>query len=196
MKAGAGEYKYQAGAHKPEYETLGAFGGMCLNDNLESIIMANDLCNRYGIDTISAGAAIAFAMECYEKGIITSKETDGIELTWGSHQAIVAMTEKLARREGFGDVLADGVKVAAERINRGAERYAIHIHGQEPAIHDPRSTPSFATVYRSDPTPGRHMQGSCAHFEMGTVEDFEFPHFGREEQQKGDILYCFCQEKK
>ena len=178
MKAGTGEYKYEAGAHKPEYETLGAFGGMCLNSNLESIIMANDLCNRYGIDTISAGATIAFAMECYEKGIITQKDTGGIELTWGNHKAVVAMTEKIAKREGLGDVLADGVKVAAERINKGAEKYAIHIHGQEPAMHDPRSTPSFATVYQSDATPGRHMQGSCAHFEMGTFEDFEFPHFG------------------
>ena len=179
MKAGTGEYRYPAGAHKPEYETLGAFGGMCLNDHLESIIMANDLCNRYGIDTISAGATIAFAMECYEKGIISKEDTDGIELTWGNHQALVAMTEKMGKREGIGDILADGVKGAAEKIGKGAERYAIHIHGQEPAMHDPRNTPSFATVYQSDPTPGRHMQGSCAHFEMMSVEEFEFPHFGR-----------------
>jgi aldehyde:ferredoxin oxidoreductase len=179
MKAGTGKYRYEAGAHKPEYETLGAFGGMCVNDNLESIVMANDLCNRYGMDTISAGATIAFAMECYEKGIITKKDTDGIELTWGNHQAIVAMTEKMGKREGFGDILSDGVKVAAERIGKGAEAYAIHVHGQEPAMHDPRSTPSFATAYQSDPTPGRHMQGSCAHFEMHVSDEFEFPHFGR-----------------
>jgi aldehyde:ferredoxin oxidoreductase len=178
MKASTGEYHYRAGAHKPEYETLGAFGGLVLNNNLESIIMANEICNRYGIDTISVGATIAFAMECYEKGIITQKDTDGIDLTWGNHKAIVAMTEKMGRREGFGDVLADGSKVAAERIGKGSEEYAIHIHGQEPAMHDPRSTPSFATVYQSDATPGRHMQGSCAHFEMGALEDFEFPQFG------------------
>lgn len=178
MKGGVGEYRYRAGAHKPEYETLGAFGGLCLNDHLESIVMANEICNRYGLDTISTGATIAFAMECYEKGIINQKDTDGIDLTWGNHQAIVAMTEKIARREGFGEVLADGVKVAAERINRGAEKYAIHVHGQELPMHDPRSTPSFATVYQSDPTPGRHMQGSCAHFEMHASENYEFPHFG------------------
>jgi len=178
MKAGRGDYQYRAGSHKPEYETLGAFGTNCLNDNLESIIMANEICNRYGLDTISAGATIAFAMECYENGIITKEDTDGIDLTWGNHHAVVAMTEKVAKREGFGALLADGVKVAAEKINRGAEKYAIHIHGQEPPMHDPRNTPSFATVYQSDATPGRHLQGSCAHFEMGALEDFEFPHFG------------------
>jgi len=178
MKAGTGEYVYRAGAHKPEYETLGAFGGLCCNDNLDSIIMANELCNRYGLDTISAGATVAFAMECYEKGIITSKETDGVDLTWGNHRAIVEMTEKMGKREGFGDVLADGVRVAARKIGKGSAEYAIHINGQEPPMHDPRSTPSFATVYQSDATPGRHMQGSCAHFEMGALENFDFPHFG------------------
>jgi aldehyde:ferredoxin oxidoreductase len=178
MKAGTGAYGYRAGAHKPEYETLGAFGSTCLNDNLESIIMANEICNCYGLDTISAGATIAFAMECYERGIITREDTDGLDLTWGNHQAIAALTEKMGRREGFGDVLADGVKVASEKIKRGSEEFAIHVHGQEPPMHDPRNTPSFATVYQSDATPGRHMQGSCAHFEMGALEDFEFPHFG------------------
>lgn len=178
MKEGTGAYPYRAGAHKPEYETLGAFGGLCNNDNLDSIIVANEICNRYGLDTISAGATIAFAMECYERGIITREDTDGIELTWGNHQAIVAMTEKMARREGFGDVLADGSMVAARRIGKGSESFTVHINGQEPAMHDPRSTPSFATVYQSDATPGRHMQGSCAHFEMGALENFEFPHFG------------------
>ena len=179
MKAGTGEYRYEAGAHKPEYETLGAFGGMCVNDNLESIVMANDLCNRYGMDTISVGATIAFAMECYEKGIITKKDTGGIELTWGNHQAIVAMTEKMGKREGFGAILADGVKVASEKIGKGSEEFAIHVHGQEPPMHDPRSTPSFATVYQSDATPGRHMQGSCAHFEMHASDEFEFPQFAQ-----------------
>lgn len=178
MKEGGGGYAYRAGAHKPEYETLGAFGTTCLNDNLESIIMANELCNRYGLDTISAGATIAFAMECYENGLITKEDTDGLDLNWGNHKAIVALTEKMARREGFGGILADGVKVAAEKIGKGSEKYAIHIHGQEPPMHDPRNTPSFATVYQSDATPGRHMQGSCAHFEMGILEGLEFPHFG------------------
>jgi aldehyde:ferredoxin oxidoreductase len=178
MKAGTGPYAYRAGAHKPEYETLGAFGGLCLNDNLDAIIMANEICNRAGLDTISAGATIAFAMECYEHGIITKVDTDGIDLAWGNHAAIVAMTEKMAKREGLGDLLADGSRVAAAKLGKGAAEFAVHVNGQEPAMHDPRSTPSFATVYQSDATPGRHMQGSCAHFEMGALENFEFPHFG------------------
>ena len=152
---------YQAGGHKPEYETSAAFGSLLLNNNLESIVKANDICNRYGLDTISAGAAIAFAMECYENGIITQKDTGGIALKWGDHQAIIAMTEKLARREGFGDVLADGVKRAAERIGKGSEKYAIHIGGQEVAMHDPKQMQTYAGIYTCDATPGRHTSGSA-----------------------------------
>ena len=160
MKAGTGEYKYAAGARRPEYETTAMFGTNCLNNNLESIIKAGDICDRYGLDTISAGAAIALAIEGYEKGLITKSDTDGIEMTWGNHKSIVAMTEKLAKREGFGDVLADGVKAAAERIGRGADQYAIHVGGQELPAHDPKHAFNFATSYRLDPTPGRHFVGS------------------------------------
>jgi len=163
LKEGTGEYKYAAGSRRPEYETLAAFGTLCLNNNTESIAMANDICNRYGLDTISAGCAIAFAIECYENGIITKADTDGIELTWGNHKAIVAMTEKMAKREGFGDILADGVKVAAEKIGKGAEQYAIHIGGQELGMHDPKLvSPKMlpdAARYQMDATPGRHTQG-------------------------------------
>jgi len=165
LKEGTGEYKYPAGSRRPEYETQASFGTMCLNNNTESIAMANDICNRYGLDTISAGCAIAFAIECYENGLITKEDTDGIELTWGNHKAIVAMTEKMAKREGFGDILADGVKVAAERIGKGAEQYAVHIGGQELGMHDPKLVSSFhpdapsAARYQMNATPGRHTQG-------------------------------------
>ncbi len=162
MKAGTGQYKYPAGVHRPEYETLVTFGNMCLNDNLESAIMAADICNRYGLDTISAGCAIAFAIECYENGLITDKDTDGIQLKWGNHQAIIAMTEKLARREGFGAILADGVKVAAEKIGKGAEEFAIHVHGQEVPMHDPKPVRAvdYAPTFLLDATPARHTQYS------------------------------------
>jgi aldehyde:ferredoxin oxidoreductase len=160
MKAGTGEYKYEAGSRRPEYETIAMFGTNCLNNNLESILKTSDICDRYGIDTISAGAAIALAIECYERGLITKKDTDGIEMTWGNHRAIVAMTEKLAKREGFGDVLADGVKAAAEKIGKGADKYAIHVGGQELPAHDPKHSFHYATSYRMDPTPGRHFVGS------------------------------------
>ena len=165
LKAGTGEYKYPAGARRLEYETLASFGTMCLNNNTESIAMANDICNRYGLDTISAGSVIAFAIECYENGIITKEDTDGIELTWGNHRSIVAMTEKMARREGLGDILADGVKVAAEKIGKGAEQYAVHIGGQELGMHDPKLPSRFrpdspsAARYQMDATPGRHTAG-------------------------------------
>jgi aldehyde:ferredoxin oxidoreductase len=147
-------------SHKPEYETIGAFGAMCLNDDLDSIILANDLCNDYGLDTISTGSTIAFAMECYEKGLLTKEDTGGIELTWGNGEAVSAMTELIGKREGIGDVLADGVKLAAERIGKGAEQYAVHVGGQEPGMHNPRVYPGLAFVYQVDATPGRHCPGA------------------------------------
>ena len=165
LKEGAGDYNYPAGIHRAEYETQAAFGAICLNNNSEAIAMAGYLCDIYGLDTISAGTILAFAMECYEHGLITKADTDGIELTWGNHQAMIAMLEKIARREGFGDVLADGVKLAAEKIGQGAEEYAVHIGGQELGMHDPRfDFPPFAGIpaaarYQMDATPGRHTAG-------------------------------------
>jgi aldehyde:ferredoxin oxidoreductase len=164
LKAGEGEYKYAAGCRRPEYETAAVFGANCANSHTESINMANDICNRAGLDTISAGSVIAFAIELYEKGILTKKDTDGIDLKWGNHQAMVAMTMKLAKREGLGDILADGVKIAAEKIGKGSEKFAVHIGGQELGMHDPRlpmpsGFPPPAARYQMDATPGRHTAG-------------------------------------
>lgn len=183
MKAGSGEYAYPAGVHKPEYETMAMFGSNLCNDNLDSLIMASHICNRFGVDTISAGACIAFALECYEKGLLSPDETDGLELRWGDHRTVIALTEKLVRREGFGDVLADGVKRAAERIGRGAEQYAMHIGGQEIAGHDPRGGWGFATGYGTDPTPGRHNQGGGQH-----PPGLDIPEIDKKER-KGRGLY-------
>jgi aldehyde:ferredoxin oxidoreductase len=161
IKEGTGEFKYAAGARRPEYETLGAFGVMCANNDTESINKANDICNRYGLDTISAGSTIAFAMECYENGILKKEDTGGIELRWGNPKAMIAMTEKMAKREGLGNILADGVKVAAEKIGRGAEKFSVQIGGQELGMHDPKlghGNASYAK-YQLDATPGRHTQG-------------------------------------
>ena len=160
MKEGTGEYKYIEGTYRPEYETVAMFGANCLNNNLESIIKVNDICNRYGVDTISMGSTVAFAIDCFENGIINSKDTDGIELTWGNHRAIVAMTDKIVRREGIGAILADGVQASAKHLGKSAEQYAIHIHGQEVPAHHPIFNPQFATNYAGDPTPGRHTLGS------------------------------------
>jgi aldehyde:ferredoxin oxidoreductase len=162
LKAGTGEYKYPAGTHRLEYESMGALGANCSNTNLESLNMANHICNSYGMDTISAGSTIAFAMECYENGIITSRDTDGIELTWGNHRSLIAMLEKMVKREGFGDVLADGVKLAAERIGPEAEQFAVHIGGQELGMHDPKggffafAGKPMGSMYHMDAAPGRH----------------------------------------
>lgn len=145
-----------AEVHKPEYETIAAFGTMCMNDDLLAIIKMADMCNRSGLDTISAGSLIAFAMECFDKGIITEKDTEGIELTWGNAKSMIAMLEKIIRREGLGDILADGVKAAAQNIGKGAQECAIHVGGQEPGLHNATFLPGRGTGFVCDPTPGRH----------------------------------------
>jgi aldehyde:ferredoxin oxidoreductase len=145
---------------KPEYESLTALGPMCLNDNLEGVMKAIDLCNRYGLDTIATGTTIAFAMECFDRGIIDEKDTGGVALTWGNVDATLAMIEQMAMRRGFGAVLADGTRKAAERIGRGSERYAVQVHGSEVPMHNPRQFPGTGHIvaYSCDPTPARHVQ--------------------------------------
>jgi aldehyde:ferredoxin oxidoreductase len=145
--------------HQPEYETLCMFGTNLLNDNLASIVKINEICNNYGLDTISVGATIGYVIECYENGLLSKEQTDGLEMTWGNAEAIVAMTQKIADRDGFGDVLADGIKVAWERLGQIGTEYAIHVGGEEVPAHDPRFTPGLATTYTLDATPGRHTQG-------------------------------------
>jgi aldehyde:ferredoxin oxidoreductase len=173
MKPNAGEYAYSEEAHKPEYETLAMFGSNLLNENLDSIVKLNDICNRYGLDTISAGAAVAFTIECYENGILTKKDTDGLEMTWGNTETIVSMTEKLGKREGFGDIIADGVKIAAEKIGKGSEKYAMHIAGQEVPAHDTRGGPHFAIGYGASPTPARHTQGGEGPLPPGALPEYD-----------------------
>ncbi len=173
MKPQTGDFKYDEHAHKPEYETLAMFGTNLLNHDLISIIKANDICNRYGLDTISAGAVVAFAMECYEKGILTEKDL-GMKLPWGDAKAIIALTEKLAKREGFGDILADGVKKAAAKIGKGSEKYAIHIGGQEYPAHDSRGGLNFGIGYGANPTPGRHTMGGEGPLPEGSMPQYDF----------------------
>jgi len=153
----------------PEYETLAMLGSLCFNDNLEAVAKANDLCNRYGLDTISTGGAIAFAMECYENGIITREDTGGIDLTWGSGEAVVAMTELMGRGIDLGAVLADGVREAAVRLGRGAERYAIHVKGLEVPAHEPRRYKSMGLEYATANRGACHMQGLANCIERGLL---------------------------
>jgi len=151
---------------------MGMFGSNLCNDNLDSLIVVSDICNRLGFDTISAGACVAFVIECYVNGILTKEDTGGLDLTWGNHKAIVAFTEMLGKREGLGDILADGVRMAAQRIGKGSEQYAMHIGGQEISAHDPRGGWGFAIGYGADPTPGRHNQGGGQHM-PGIVEEID-----------------------
>ncbi|MFC1956998.1 aldehyde ferredoxin oxidoreductase family protein [Chloroflexota bacterium] len=156
---------------KLEYETVTMIGSNCMVDDVEAVGKANDMCNRLGLDTIGNGAAIAFAMECYENGIITKEDTDGIELTWGNPEAIIAMTEKIGRREGLGDVLADGSMRAAQRLGQGAEKYAMHVGGQDLPAHDPRVSVAMGWGYVCDPTPARHT-AAVAHTIYNNELDF------------------------
>ncbi|HNY64874.1 MAG TPA: aldehyde ferredoxin oxidoreductase family protein [Deltaproteobacteria bacterium] len=152
--------------HKPEYESVLALGGLCMNEDTDSLFYLNEILNRAGMDTISAGATVAFAMECYEKGILTREHTGGIDLTWGNTSGVIELVEKMIRREGIGDILADGSKLAAERIGKGAHEFTVHAGGQEPAMHDGRQDPGFALHYSVEPTPGRHTIGSQLYYEM------------------------------
>ncbi len=165
LKEGIPPYTYPLDSRRPEYETLAAFGAMCLNSNAEVIAMANYLCDSLGLDTISAGTTVSFAMECYEHGLITRDDTGGLDLGWGNAEAILSLIEKMGKREGFGNILADGVKIAADRIGKGAQEYAVHAGGQELGFHDPKfgshslgQNPP-AAMYTMDATPGRHTTG-------------------------------------
>ncbi len=146
-------------AHKPEYETVGAFGSDCLVDNIEAVIYANDLCNLHGLDTISAGGTVAFAIECFENGLITAKDTDGLELRWGNHEAAIELLRKMCTREGIGDLFADGSRVAASKIGQGSERFSMEVGGESIPMHDPREDNGWGATYVADPTPGRHTRG-------------------------------------
>ena len=146
----------------PEYETIAALGSNCLVDNLEAIAKANELCNRYGLDTMSTGGVIGFAMEAYEKSLINIKDTGGIELKWGDGKAVIKMVEKIAKREDIGKLLGEGVKEAALGIGKNSIEFAIHTKGLEPSYHDPRCFFSQALSYATTNRGACH-NGSQSH---------------------------------
>jgi aldehyde:ferredoxin oxidoreductase len=141
--------------HGPEYETLAGFGGNCQCDDLNAVSRMNDLCNRYGLDTISTSSAIAFAMEAYEKGLISREQAGGLELTWGNAEAMIDAIHAIAYREGIGELLADGVRAAAEQIGPAAQAFAIHVKGMEVPYHDPRAYVDMAANYATA------VRGAC-----------------------------------
>jgi aldehyde:ferredoxin oxidoreductase len=156
-------------SHIPEYETCASLGVLLLNDDKLSLFQMNDLCNRAGIDTISIGGTIAFAIECYENGIINKSQTDGLELNWGNSKAIVELTKKIIKREGFGNLLADGCYRASKHLGKESEKYAIHSMGQELGMHDPKFFKSLGISYVFDPTPGKHTSPSIDIMAIGPL---------------------------
>jgi len=151
-----GEFK---NSHKIEYETQMAFGGLLLNDDLESIFYINEILNRAGMDTI----------ECLENGIITKEDLGGLDLGWGKSKEIIEFVKMMIERRGMGDVFADGTKAAAERLGKGAEKYAIHAGGQECGMHDGRGDAPLAIHYAVDATPGRHTTGSSQYYSVAHI---------------------------
>jgi aldehyde:ferredoxin oxidoreductase len=141
----------------PEYETISTMGSYCGVSDLNAIALANQLCNQYGLDTISAGATVAFAMECFENGLIGEKDTGGIALKFGNAEALVHVLEMIGKREGLGDVLAEGSERAAKRIGKNASDYLITVKGEEAPAHMPHSKKSLSLIYAVNPFGADHQ---------------------------------------
>ncbi len=149
-----------AGVHGegPEYETLCGFGSNLQCDDLNAVSAMNDWCNRYGMDTISTSGVIAWAFEAYEKGALTKEDTGGLELKWGDAHAIIGMIHRIAKREGLGDVLAEGSREAARRVGKGTEKFAIHVKGLELPYHDPRGFVAMGANYATASRGACHLE--------------------------------------
>jgi aldehyde:ferredoxin oxidoreductase len=165
-----GKWQGQQG-EGPEYETINTLGPLCGVSDMNAITMANYQCNRYGLDTISAGASIAFAMECFEKGLLTREQTGGLELRFGDADLVIDLVEKIARREGVGDLLAEGTKRMAEQIGKGAEHFAIQVKGLELPAYDPRAAKICGLGYVTANRGGDHM---TAYIQGPTFIDMPF----------------------
>jgi len=130
-----------------EYESIAAFTFFVMNEDMDAAVHADYLCNEYGLDTISTGAVIAFAMDCYEDGIISREEAGGLDLSWGNAETVIELVGRIARREGIGGILAEGVRRASREIGRGSDRLAVHVKGLEGPAHDARSGKTLAVTY-------------------------------------------------
>jgi aldehyde:ferredoxin oxidoreductase len=140
-------------------------GSMLLVDDLPGVAYAGHLCNRYGLDTISAGSAVSLAYLLYERGFLTAADTGGLPLEWGDIETAHTLLELIARREGLGDLLAEGTKRIAAYFD--ADDLAVHVNGLEPAAHDPRALSGMAVVYATSPRGACHMQGDMYAVDMG-----------------------------
>ena len=157
---------------------MGAFGIMNGVNDTDAMWAVNHWCNEYGRDTISTGAAISFAIECYTNGVLTKEDTDGLDMVWGNASAVLEAIHKIGRREGeLGELLADGTTVAASKIGDEASPYLTAIDGEEPPMHDPKLDIGFAASYALDPTPARHTIWSPG-------KSSKFPNMAKEPEDK------------
>jgi len=150
----------------PEYESFGALGSCCGVDDIVAVAKATELCNAYSLDTIGCGVTIAFAMECFENGLLTLEDTGGIDLRFGNGDALVQMVELIGKREGIGNLLAEGSRRMAEKIGGNSLPYAMQVKGQEYPMHEPRFKRGLAIAYAVSPTGADHCH---ALHDVGTV---------------------------
>ncbi|TET07269.1 MAG: aldehyde ferredoxin oxidoreductase [Candidatus Thorarchaeota archaeon] len=182
----------------PEYETLMAFGSNCLNNDVESLFHLGKRCDQLGMDTISCGKTIGFAMDLWEQGLLTAKDADGLDLGWGNADTLVELVEKIAKREGIGDILANGVRKAAEKIGGEAWRYAVHVKGLEASGQDPRAHQSIGLTYATNVRGADHLRS------LSSLEELGYPgivieRFGKEKadailnimspEHKGEVVW-------
>jgi len=158
---------YKSVINGPDYEAVFGFGSMCEVDDIKAICKADEICDHYGLDLMSTSCTIAWAMECYEKGIITKEDTGGIDLRFGNAEAMLAMAEKIGKREGLGAILAKGTREASRIIGKGSERFAVHVKGLELAGHTPRPFASAAVGYATGPRGGSHHDARTTAEKMG-----------------------------
>lgn len=164
-----GPYAYCGGS--PEYESQSALGSRCGNDNLESILFGHHISNLYGLDTISTGATISWAMEAWDEGLITADDTGGIDLSWGNHESVVKLIHMIAKREGFGDILAEGSYRAAQKIGRGTEKFVMHSKKQEIAGQEPRAQKSMGLATATAARGADHLYAFPVLDEVGFDEE-------------------------
>jgi aldehyde:ferredoxin oxidoreductase len=181
VKVDNGPFKTEEGPG-PEYETCATFGALIMNDNLAGVIKANEWCNRYGLDTISCGATIAFAMEAYEKGLITKKDTDGVDLTWGNIEGAIELIHKISKKKGIGAILSEGSREAAKKLGKGTEEFSVEVKGLEAPMHDPRGFHGMGLAYMTS------VRGAChlMHLDLGIEHGITaYPEAGFQENYVG-----------
>jgi len=150
-------YHVDAAYGAPEYESIAALGSNCGMGNLKAVVKANERCGAYSLDTISTGGTLAFAMECFEKGLLTTKDTDGIDLRFGNHEAMLKVIDLIARREGIGNLLAEGSARLAQKIGQGSEEFAMQVKGLEAGMHEPRLSPCMGLGFMVNPHGADHV---------------------------------------